>query len=189
MILIAMCGLLTASCVTTTPPISRLAAANPVSGYVYGKFVLRPAVDKAGWPKLKMALVIEREDAKGAATMEFSLRDRTLAYSLAPGRYRISELIYADDEYKKMGSDPLPPHAVTGSIVIEAGKAYYLGDYLAATQFTPGFQVATYRWHLAALNDQFAETTHQLRAEYPGLSPLQPVNALNPAASAADRGR
>ncbi|MBN8444175.1 MAG: hypothetical protein J0M22_01725 [Gammaproteobacteria bacterium] len=138
------------------------------SGYIYGRFSL---VDRSsGMGHLRMAVGLQ-------STKEYSIQfDKEQPVSVirvAPGTYNISKLIFATYDYIPTGEEPITEPKLTKPFTVEAGKAYYIGDYVGEVDIQQnGFEV-TKLWNLNSIRDFYEGTTTEFRALFPLLQDLE----------------
>lgn len=161
MLLRTLCAfftLLLVSCANFVPPLKPNAQVDPAKAYVYGRFssnshTLRMGVELAG-PKLYL--------------FEFQDKDQITMLAVTPGTYQLSRFVYAETDGTMKGETAIVQSTLTRSMTLEAGKAYYVGDFTGEGTFN-GIRM---RWQVTGIDNRFAATTAEMQQKYPQFAQL-----------------
>lgn len=136
--------------------------------YIYGRF------DEIKGALNMSSLWIRLENVGSGDNLEIQVEDGVRVFALEPGTYRMTEfLIVAGGAPKSMltfmdvQSTPIVP--VQEPFRVEAGHAYYLGDFVAHADNKLVYTENT----LHSRRDTFAETTADVKRSYPSLTDLE----------------
>lgn len=161
MLLRTLCALFTlllVSCANFVPPLKANAKIEPEKAYVYGRFSkndnsLRMGVELAG-SKLYL--------------LEFESKDQITMLAVLPGTYHLSRFIYALGDGTLRGESAIVQSTLTTSMTLEAGKAYYVGDFAGeATIQSDGMY-----WEITKIDNRFAATSREMELKYPQFATL-----------------
>lgn len=135
--------------------------------YLYGRFSIHSAsafLMPDSYPT--MGFRIECADGK-SYTIRFVKGPGLQVFELTPGRCVLSEIVFSDEDGGITGRRRAPPGWMEPRD-FAAGKAYYLGDYEAATTREAKFlYLATEtRWELTSEKNDYAATTKDLAATF-----------------------
>ena len=149
-------------------PLDPSAAHAADQAYIYGRF------DEIKGALNMSSLWIRLEDVESGGNFEIQVEDGVRVFALTPGTYRMSEfLVVAGGAPKSMltfmdvQSTPIVP--TQEPFRVEAGHAYYLGDFVGHADNKLVYTENT----LKSRNDTFAETTAEVKRSYPSLSDLE----------------
>jgi len=149
-------------------PLDSSVSAASDQAFIYGRF------DEIKGSLNISSLWIRIENVESGNTFEIQVEDGIHVFAVDPGTYRLSEfLTLAGGVPKSMltamdvRSTPIVP--VQEPFRVEAGHAYYLGDFVAHSDNKFAYWENT----LKSQSDTFAETTAEIRQIYPGLSNLE----------------
>ncbi len=138
------------------------------SGYIYGRFILIDRNNKFGHLRMAVGLQSTKEYA-----IQFDREQPVSVIRVAPGTYNISKLIFATYDYTKTGEKPITEPKLTKPFTVEAGKAYYIGDYVGEVDVQQNGLEVTSMWDLTSIRDFYEGTTTEFRALFPLLQDLE----------------
>jgi len=158
-----------------TPP----AAASDTKGYLYGRFSLNADASVHLWIRL------ENVDNKHTFKMAFQdISAPPYAVEIEPGTYRIKEFARATGRFNMnteldVHNVAIPPQlsSISRPVLVEAGKGYYLGDFVASSERTgltviPMVVVVETQSGRLEYRRNFDATSKWLRERYPNLANL-----------------
>jgi len=85
----------------------------------------------------------------------------------------MAEVVYTDADGFLRSRKPAPV-AMKKEAAFTAGRAYYLGDFQAESQYTGGLQT----WRLRSARNHDAATTAKLKTDFPNLAALPTENRM-----------
>lgn len=151
---------------------------NPQKTYVYGKFALdknQQVDDKGYYVALQLAYVME-SNFEILKYVEFKNKNNIYAVELPPGIYKIKQVTFfkrgMPHKHKELR------HIFSNvTLTLEAGKAYYIGDYSGWAQKEPPQDWSiVYSWRFDTLQHQFSDTTEALTTRYPNFSSIEKID-------------
>lgn len=160
------------ACAAFTPPLSPSAAPDSSTGYIYGRFTLKDV--SRGIGHLRMGLAISGPQEY---TIQFETKNDLVVLAVPSGSYSINKLVFATYDYAKAGEKPIPGSRLRSPFIVEPGKAYYIGDYLAESGGAAGGGVLNQFWRLSSIRDAYEESTSQFKSKFPLLQGLQTERA------------
>lgn len=158
------------SCANFTKPLSATDRPTGKEAFVYGRFrVTSPfGLPLNGTIGFVMSCTDGRE-----YRIKFDEARPIRVLAVAPASCSVTEAIFTNDMDSVVGTKPFPGRFLDG-MRLEAGKAYYLGDY-SGTAWVTG---ATGDYHVDPARDDFDSTTRDLKAAYPHLDKTPMINQL-----------
>lgn len=147
---------------------------------VYGRFAV------SGSPPFStdedhssMALVIRCEDGR-EYRIRFDDDEPIVALATAPSTCWLDEMLYLDPDNTTLGRSTLPDR-VRRPMRLDAGRAYYLGDFSGTITFEllGGFHQ---RFQVEGWSNEFTSTTQDFRERFPNLRGIVPVDPIRPMA-------
>jgi len=165
-------------------PMTPTAAASSARGYLYGRFNL----DSDG----SMHLWIRLENVDNKHTFKIAFQDIAAppyAIEIEPGTYRIKEFARARGRLDMnteldLQNVAIPPQLsfISQPVLVQAGKGYYLGDFVASSKqtgviVTPLVVVVKSQTGILQYRRNFDATSKWLKERYPSLAnvDLQPA--------------
>lgn len=174
--LVAFCS----GCVSYTPRVHSGHNFDQSKSYIYGRFNLAPRANV-----LQMGLVVTSSDKKQTVTFKFEKEADPYVIAVNPGDYLINSLIFATGEGNKEGERPLYTAFSNRVFSVEAGKAYYIGDYEGGItrtfgiSSTPGQLIGFQNdWRLKSTKNNFAVTTELIETQIPFLKNIPKNNVF-----------
>jgi hypothetical protein len=167
---VALAPLCLAACAAFSPSLPKTEAPAPENAYLYGRFSIEA-------PKAWLSLA-------GHQTMGFSLdcgsgqnilikfkvEEPLQVLKVAPAsKCKFREIVYTDSDGGIRSRKPAPP-ALSKEIEFLPGKAYYLGDYFAATTNTYSGNTIYTQWEIKSSVDEYAASTEEMRKAYPAFA-------------------
>ncbi|MGD8570092.1 MAG: tetratricopeptide repeat protein [Gammaproteobacteria bacterium] len=169
----------TGGCVSTEVALKRDAAVNAESSYVYGKFHIDG--DGSTASSYNIALKLLHKIHQNSATEKyigFETENDIYAVEVPAGDYEFGSVVYMSDVGKVFFEKKLNPESPIIKLHLQAGKAYYLGDYIGETSYTSGVTQYTIRWQLKSLKDKFGTTTKAFTDKYQKFNSIEKVNLV-----------
>jgi hypothetical protein len=146
---------------------------SPDAAYVYGRFSMRTgplAVDTYE----TMGFVIGCDDGR-TYTIRFFNTGEVQVIEVHPSRCALEEVVYIESDGSVHGR-ARPPGAWVRGTAFAAGRAYYLGDYLAVarhrTEYIGRFEEHKWVWEMNQVDDRYESTTSELRRAFANLASL-----------------
>ena len=150
----------------------------PARAYLYGRFQLKP--ESATQPHLFLQLT-------NMGTSEFmaiqfrNTPQQMYVVDVAPGQYEFTQLVSSStmDTKVRTSNLRLPPRVsfMGQPFDVEAGKAYYVGDWFGEVSRDVDFYVVfskiKVRWGLYQIIYNYEESTSALRHLYPNLGTIE----------------
>jgi hypothetical protein len=169
-----LCLLGTAGCANLNikDPVEPAVTPSAGSAYLYGRFE-----EEKGWINMS-SLWIRLEELETKATAEIQVQTGIGVFEVEPGTYWLKEfVIMAGGAPKsmltKIDVQSAPIYANPGSFRVQAGHAYYLGNFHANSDSQYGLFENKLVNTLEARAEDFEKTTAEVRELYPGLSRLE----------------
>lgn len=133
------------------------------------------------------AIIIELEtrvatgltDANGKEDANYNIElvknDYIYAIKVKPGIYNWGEMVFTKGA-KIIGKKKFLKADKVFSLKAEAGKAYYMGDYLGDVDitFTPGQY--NYRWSIVDIRFDYIKTTNEFMKKYRNLADIDMID-------------
>lgn len=171
--LFAITSLILAAC--SAPVVSKSASPDASSGYVYGIFELPKPAHNCNFGA---GFILKEIGSAKEHFLAFSQSEPMSVVPLSPGRYQIKQFVLKNCSGLEADRKDYAPPVMNGVIEVKPMTAVYIGNYAAQTyQGTSPGGLAKQNVFLSRLCRNFPVTTEKLRAGWPGLSPLQFVDA------------
>ncbi|HRX15808.1 MAG TPA: hypothetical protein P5123_05810 [Spirochaetota bacterium] len=144
---------------------------SPEAAYVYGKFTQVITTDNYRWPYIYIYL--QGDDKKEYLYIYSSHKDNEIYQitGIKPGTYTIQGVGATGRNLK--GYIEFKKTDLGKKITVEAGKAYYIGDY------TTFYDSKTSRFGLYNYEDAYRKTTSEIKKKYPLLKRIKTAK-VNP---------
>lgn len=162
------------------PSLDPSALPQPARAYLYGRFQLKP--DSATQPRLFLQLT----NMGTGESLTVQLRNAPLEMYLidvTPGQYEFTQLVSASrtamEGEVRRDNLRLPARVsfMAQPFDVEAGNAYYVGDWFGAVSRDVDFYVVVsrikLRWGIYQLNYDYEGATTALRRLYPTLGTIE----------------
>jgi hypothetical protein len=175
-----------AGCSTHMPSVAPHERPTGKEAIVYGRFEVSGSPPfSADVPHSSMALVMRCEDSR-EYRMRFDDVQPIVVLAAAPSTCWLDELLYLDSSNTTLGRATLPDR-VRRAMRLDAGLAYYLGDFSGSITFevTDGFRE---RFQVNDWRNELTTTTQHFRARFPKLRHLEPVDPLTSATKPSTAG-
>jgi hypothetical protein len=184
--ILVLAGMLAAGCASldARPSLEPSAIAQPTRAYLYGRFQLRP--DSASQPRLFLQLT----NMGTGESLIVHLRNAPLemyVIDVTPGQYEFTQMVSAPGAAmeKDVRRDnlrfPAQMSFMGQPFDVEAGKAYYVGDWFGAVsrdvEFYLVFSRIKSRWGIYQLAYDYEGATTALRRLYPALGTIETLPA------------
>jgi hypothetical protein len=161
------CAHYTASVDMDTVPTGREA-------YLYGRFELETEEPERLLDKSHSALgfAVECDDGE-AYVLRFMVSNPLQVIAIEPSSCVITELLFTNNWQHVLQRTPAPTQLMP-RVRLEAGKAYYLGDFFASISLRPqGENVVLKSWDVHFVRHDYRATTRIMKAWWPGLARLE----------------
>jgi hypothetical protein len=110
--------------------------------------------------------------------IQFETKNDLVVLAVPSGSYSINKLVFATYDYVKAGEKPVPRSRLSSPFVVEPGKAYYIGDYVAESNGgAVGGGMVNQSWRLSSIRDAYEESTSDLKSKFPLLKGLDTQRA------------
>ena len=177
--LFVLAVVLLSGCLKFAPSIYPEDALEPGKGYLYGRF---SADLDFNWGATKMGVVITSVDKKQEIALRFEPTLDPYAVAVDPGDYQATRIVYTQSAANEIRGEKPFPEELTGRVIhVEAGKAYYLGDYDGASKSTFLVLFIDHEWRIGKIANEFAGTTAKLDALLPQLKNMPKVDVFGDA--------
>lgn len=152
-------------------PVDAAASADRSKAYLYGRFRLFEGSDTA----MRLSIELRNLDTLEVVNVRFNKRGSDVyAIAVAPSMYRIAHLLLAPPgpvSERAIHRQPLSLPSPQGiAFEVQAGRAYYVGDYVAAvsidSEYYFAFWKTTTRWKLYEASLKYDETTREFKQLY-----------------------
>ena len=158
-----------AGCASWTPPLEPTDKPTAQDAYLYGRFVQDSRKALLGLDGYStIGLVFKCLDG-ASYTVRFRLEGDVQLLRVKPSTCSLQETIYTDADGAIKGHKPSPGN-VMKSMTLQAGTAYYLGDYHGTMRATVSYPSVNMEWHIDSVRDRFATTTDDLKQRYPAFT-------------------
>lgn len=179
---------LLSGCVHVTKPMTTQDKLIPEMGYIYGKFNL-----SADSPDMDIVLILVDASAEKAKRknpfkkvtvkrygVRFDKVNDIYSIAVKPGTYRLKGFEYGTggNLQKKNNSLSDADGLMSKEFTVEAGKAYYLGDWYGSGSITSSYPMTYYSWKLNKIAFTYSETSNQFFSLYKNLSQLPHTTAF-----------
>ena len=171
-------ALLASGCAVYTEGIRPDAALDARYAYLYGRFFIHSDARPAAPRRQSIGLVIGCEN--GSRYTLGSLRTRDVqVLKVAPSRCWFIEAIMADTDGIVRKRLPID-RSIQRPLDFLAGRAHYLGDYFAKSDFTSRWTPFVTFWHwewaMDAADDRYESTTAEMQRLFPNLAALPTID-------------
>lgn len=170
--LLLLTSIALSACAAFTPPLSTADAPTSGTGYIYGRFTLKDVT--TGFGHLRMGLGLS---GPHEYTIQFETENDLVVIAVPSGSYSISKLVFATYDYAKAGEKPILDSRLASPFIVEPGKAYYIGDYVAESGGTYKGGTTTQSWRLSSIRDAYEDSTSHLKSKFPLLQGLETKRA------------
>lgn len=174
--LFVLAVVLLSGCLRYEPFIYPDDALEPTKGYIYGRFGADPGLK---FDATQMGVVVTSVGKKRQIALRFERSPDPYAVAVDPGDYQVTHIVYthgADNSIR--GEKPLPADLASRVIHVEAGKAYYIGDYDGASKSTFLVLFIAHEWRLGKVANEFAGTTAKLEELLPKMKGMPKVDVF-----------
>jgi len=162
-----------AACANYTPSITSSEKPSGDEAYLYGRFYiesksLKLALD--GYQTMGFVIKCANGDAY---TLRFSNADDSAlqVIKIKPSTCSLAEFVYSNADGQVRSRKPAPQRLMHDT-TFDAGKAYYLGDFYAATTTTVSGTMIYRNWNVKTIKNDYANTSNALKATYPNLAAM-----------------
>lgn len=177
---LASVTILLTGCFVVTPKVPETATPTPGDAYIFGRFAMTDG-SSAYKNNLQshIALQLTRDDAiSGSPAINIALQfppDRPVyAIAVRPGTYHLQGWKMSNGMKSK---DFAPDNKeLVKPFKVEAGQAYYLGDFVGESSVLPMDNKIHYHWWITQINYEFDRTDEEFRAAYPLLTQLPHID-------------
>jgi hypothetical protein len=166
-------------CMRYAPSIGPSDALVPSQGYVYGRFSRESGANLGA---TQMGVVVVSVDKNREIAMRFEQDLDPYAVGVDPGDYQVTHFVQTQSaDNHAIGKSPFPGELSGRVIRVEAGKAYYIGDYDGAMKSTFMVLFIGHEWGISKITNDFAGTTAKLDALLPQMKNLPKVDVFGDA--------
>jgi hypothetical protein len=174
--------LLSCSPVTYSSRIKPNETPDNTKAYIYGRTTL--IRDSIASQSLDIGLVVGEVGTPNEVILRFiparknKINAVVSVVAVRPGLYEVKEISFARNtnnyQFSKVERQAIKDAKLTGVFQVEAGKAYYVGDYTGRT-YSGIVEVNTVmqKRKITAIEDKFDEATSELKKTYSNLSEMQ----------------
>lgn len=153
-------------------PLESSVTAAAGQAYLYGRF------DEVKGSLNISSLWLRLENTQTKATFEIQVETGVQVFAVEPGTYRFTEfMVMAGGAPKsmltKLDVKSAPIYPTPQPFSVEAGRAYYLGDFNANSDSQYGVFESKLVNTMTARNESYEATTDEVKLEYPGLNQLE----------------
>jgi len=171
--LIGAMALAVSGCAQYTPTVKADEAPTGKEAYLYGRFQV--GQDESGTvPNLQMGFVFQCVAPKTQPrryTLRFNFEKPIQVVKVNPATCSFVEIVYTDTDGFIKSQKPAPEGQYR-NMQVEAGKAYYLGDFYALIKtkwIIPNYSWETI-WEVRDIKNDFAVTGEKMKRQYPGIA-------------------
>lgn len=176
--------LLLNGCVVVQSKVSEDKTPNPDSAYLYGNFRLI-TTDNVG-----LSIILQEYDPKqdeNEASMEYFIGFNKIdtgkvdLIEIPPGLYNINGMLNLQKDtvgYAPRGRSKLFKTPDPIVITLQAGKAYYLGDYTGTSSVYCSYQSCRYNWRLTSIENTMEKSTQVFKEHYNSFQKLSAISLL-----------
>jgi hypothetical protein len=166
----ALCALAAvAGCAGYTASIKSDEKPTGEEAYLYGRFYIeakKAALALDGYQTMGFTIAC----ASGQTyTVRFSNEEALQVIKITPSTCSLTEFVYSNAD-GQVRSRKKAPETLMHDARFDAGKAYYLGDFYAATTTTVSGNIIHTSWNVKNARDDYRNTSELLKARYPALS-------------------
>lgn len=153
-------------CITYSESVSVNEAGSPDFAYIYGSFkVDAPKVWLAMQGHPSMGFVFTCNDNK-KYTIGFKVDNPLQMVKVSPTQCTLTDIVYTDADGLVMSTQSISTDVFRNQR-LEAGKAYYLGDYFAKVEDQYNFSRTI--WRIVDMKDNYIQTTQNMFNAYPNM--------------------
>jgi len=146
---------------------------DPEAAYLYGSFKQMKPSGKSTGKSGVVAISIADNKTSEEDQIRFGFEGDVLCFGVEPGCYHVSKWVCYDRSGRKIQMEQDISEQVLGNnFCLEAGKAYYLGDFTATSEYDSALVIKMYLHELKVPEDNFDEKTKLLDQTYPSFSSL-----------------
>jgi len=168
-----MC-LLLGCAVHLTKPLSKHVNANKNKAYIYGKFrALNQSQNKIAFKVQEASLV------GNVYYIPFEFPPNFFALEVDPGLYTIGKIAFLTNNHTRYTEMSLSEDVSDADFLLEAGKIYYLGDYIGYAHMENKPRARHYEWQLREVDNNFKSTTSKIKKLYSPFRGFEVVNLLD----------
>ncbi|MEK6743027.1 MAG: hypothetical protein AABZ15_05440 [Nitrospirota bacterium] len=175
--LFVLAVVLMTGCLRYAPAIYPDDMIEPSKGYLYGRFS-----DARGFNLIstQIGIVVTSVDKKREIGLRFEPTLDPYAIAVEPGDYHTTHIVFqgggGNDQRKPF------PYELSGRVInVEAGKAYYLGDFDGTTKSTFLVLFTASEWRMNKIANDFAGTTAKLEELLPKMKGMPKVDVFGDA--------
>jgi hypothetical protein len=172
-VLVAVAALLLSGCAQYTPTLKADVAPTGEEGFLYGRFqVGRNEYGTVSSNQMGFVFrcVNAAKKRQHDYTLRFTFEEPIQVIKVKPAVCSLREIVYTN-EFGVIQTRNPAPEGVYRNVQVEAGKAYYLGDYYAVIATTStGYNTYRTVWRIQDIKNDYALTTEKVKQRYPGLA-------------------
>lgn len=175
-LLISTLPFLLSGCFIASAPVAKDAPLSGKEGYIYGRFLHKSYVEGSRTKDIGVNVQDLSQNLGANQPTPYMMavkpaEEAVYAIAVKPGQYRLSQFVYGDNfRTKDINWKPL-----NQAFNVEAGKAYYVGDYTATGSVIYGSNVITTRWKFEDVAFRFRSTSNELDRRYPAFQAIAKV--------------
>lgn len=147
------------------------------NGYIYGRFQhnsYEPSRNSLG-NRIAVRIVDEINPASEPLLIAVGPQsDSVKAFEVKAGRYRISDYVFGNHRESK----PIGHVALSKPFVVEAGKAYYIGDFFVNSNIYYKDHKYTVEWQVEDVQSRFRGSTIAISAAHTHLQSMPKINVF-----------
>ena len=171
--------ILMSGCMGYAPSINPDDAIEPSKGYLYGRF------SRESGPNLgatQMGVVVTSVDKKREIALKFEQDLNPYAVAVDPGAYQVTHFVQTQSaDNHTIGEQPFPEELSRRVTHVEAGKAYYIGDFEGDMKSTFLVLFVGHEWRIGKIVNDFAGTTEKLNALLPQMKNMPKIDVFGDA--------
>ncbi len=115
--------------------------------------------------------------------MQFEQSNAVSAIAVEPGVYTLTKILCAGWDYGPIGETDLKDNRLTKEFRVEAGKAYYIGDFQGQTNSGASFAgtmvTTTQSWRLNTFRNNYPDSTRDLTTNFPQFQSVPTVSVIH----------
>lgn len=163
-------------CMGYAPAIGPDDALVPAKGFLYGRFSRERGGNLGA---TQMGVVVTSVDKKREIALRFEQDLDPYAVAVEPGDYQVTHFIQTQSaDNHTIGEQPFPAELSRRVMHVEAGKAYYIGDYDGAMKSTFMVLFIGHEWGIGKITNDFDGTTAKLNALLPQMKSMPKVDVF-----------
>lgn len=140
-------------------------------GYIYGRFLLTtPSSSTFGGDLFKIGLVIAENDTGVPRTVQFQRTLRVSVIAVKPGTYKLLKFLQEGTLREALIGEAVVEEKLTKAFSVEAGKAYYIGDFFVESNRRSLFSKID--WSLERVVNEYDLATAQLKKNFPAFEKM-----------------